>query len=314
MTDTRTSGGNPLGGPFAFIGWALLVVVCIGFALLARSGVWFNGPRSGVDDALEPAREVVSAPFAAARRFSRSINDHFDIYEENQRLKEENERLRAWYDLALAMRDKMTRYEKLLGVNPDPAGDVVTARVVADTSGPFVRARLINAGAREGVRSGQAVLTERGLAGRVVAAGQSSARMLLLTDLNSRVPVMIERNDARAILAGDNRPSPRLEFLPRDHGVANGDRVVTSGDAGQLPRGLPVGEATVDPSGVWRVRLYAEQAPIDYVRVVRFVFPPSPEDDPVISADADADAGGGAEPGAVAEARAGAPSAVGSTP
>jgi rod shape-determining protein MreC len=177
------------------------------------------------------------------------------------------------------MRSKMERYEKLLALNPDPAAQVVTARVIGETSGPFVKTRLVNAGSDDGVRPGQAVLTETWLIGRIVTAGRSSSRVLLLKDLNSRVPIMAERNGARAILAGDNTDQPKIEFLKAGHGLVNGDRIVTSGDAGQLPRGLVVGEAVVDRGGTWRVRLYGDDSPVDYVRVVRFAFPPAPEDE-----------------------------------
>ena len=192
---------------------------------------------------------------------------------ENARLREENARLRAWYDLAQTMADKMDRYERLLQLNPEPVVDVVSTRVIADYQGPFVRARLLNAGAEDGVEIGHAVMTERGLLGRVVATGQVTARTLLLTDINSRVPVMVARNDVRAILAGDNSRRPRLDYLPAGHGLLTGDRIVTSGDGGELPRGLPVGEAVADARGEWRVRLYASDAPYDYARVVRFAGP-----------------------------------------
>jgi rod shape-determining protein MreC len=195
------------------------------------------------------------------------------VHEQNQRLREENARLRAWYQLALSMRDKMDRYEEILALNPDPTAEAILARVIAETDGPFVKTRVLNAGANQGVAEDQAVLSEHGLVGRVVSAGQRSSRVLLLKDLNSRVPVMIERNDVRAILAGDNSERPQLRYLRPGHGLVSGDRVVTSGDGGLLPRGLPVGETFVDGQGDWRVRLYSDDGPVDYVRVVRFDFP-----------------------------------------
>lgn len=285
------SHSSPLGGPFAVVGLVGLALAALVLAIMARGGLWFDVPRGAADDALGPARSVTSAPLSAARSLTRGLSDHLNVYEENQRLREENARLRAWYDLAQSMRDKMTRYERLLVANPDPGAHVVVARVVAETDGPFVHARLLNAGRERGVEPGQAVLSERGLVGRVVAAGRRSARVLLLKDLNSRIPVMVERTDVRAVLGGDTRPRPRMEFLPRGHSLQNGDRIVTSGDAGLLPRGLPVGEAFVDARGVWRVRLYANDAPVDYVRVVRFDFPSAPEREPDLNtaelADAD---------------------------
>ena len=151
---------------------------------------------------------------------------------------------------------------------------------------------------------------------RVVETGRQSARVLLLTDLNSRIPVMADRSNARAILVGDNSPYPRLEYVGRAPDIQPGDRIVSSGDDGILPRGLPVGEAVATREGGWRVRLYSDQAPIDFVWVwpYRRVTPPDEE----VSADEagllDPDEAGPATAAPVAEAApAGADSGDGET-
>lgn len=276
----RRRSANRFGGPLAQAAVVAAALAALGLLVFTTGASWVDKARSALDDALAPVQQVAAAPFAAIRQAGQALADHAAVYEENRRLKAENAELRRWYELALAMRDKMGRYEKLLALNPDPVADVVTARVVAETNGPFVRGRLINAGAANKVALDQAVLSEHGLVGRVVAVGARSSRVLLLSDINSRIPVMAERNDARAILAGDNEAAPRLLFLQRGHGLRDGDRIVTSGDGGQMPRGLPVGAAFTDEAGAWRVRLFADDAPIDYVRVVRFEFPPPPEAEP----------------------------------
>ncbi|MCG8443525.1 MAG: rod shape-determining protein MreC [Caulobacterales bacterium] len=280
---------NPLGGPVALAGWIGLIVVALGLALVARGGVWLDPPRAFLDDLIAPGRAVASAPFAAARDFTAGLGGHWRVHKQNERLRRENRELKEWYELAQTLMNKTARYEELLALNPEPAAQAVTARVVADAAGPFVRARLVNVGAEDGVAPGQAVVSERGLVGRVVASGRQASRVLLLTDLNSRIPVLVERTDDRAILAGDNAERPRLDFLPAGHGLVSGDRIVTSGDGGQFPRGLIVGEARAASGGTWRVRLFADDAPVDYVRILRYSFPPAPEDEPAVAPPAPAD-------------------------
>jgi rod shape-determining protein MreC len=255
--------------------------IALGLLVFAPGAAWVRVARAYTDDLLNPAQNVVAAPFAVLRQIGSYGVDHMRVYEENRRLREENARLRAWYQLALTMRDKMDRYEEILALNPDPTAEVVVARVVAETDGPFVKTRVLNAGSADGVAEDQGVLSEHGLVGRIVSVGQRSSRVLLLKDLNSRVPVLIERNDARAILAGDNSERPQLRYLRAGHGLISGDRVITSGDGGLLPHGLPVGEALLDEQGDWRVRLYADDGPIDFVRVVKFNFPLTIEPPPV---------------------------------
>ena len=144
-----------------------------------------------------------------------------------------------------------------------------------------MRARLIGRGSEAGIEDGYPVINLYGLVGRVYETGRRSARVLLLTDLNSRVPVMADRSNARAILIGDNSPYPRLEYVGRAPDIQEGDRIVSSGDDGILPRGLPVGEAIPTREGGWRVRLYSDQAPIDFVWVWPYhrITPPDEEVD-----------------------------------
>jgi rod shape-determining protein MreC len=169
------------------------------------------------------------------------------------RLRDENERLRA-----------------MLGVQTDPPIPMVTARVVTDSRGPFANARLANAGTDAGVVVGYPVLSERGLVGRIVGVSGAASRVLLLTDVASRTPVMIDRSNARAILTGDGGPNPKLEYLRGRDAVHQGDRVLTSGDGGVLPRGLPVGRAVKGLDGRWRVVLDADAGAIDWVRILKF--------------------------------------------
>ena len=96
---------------------------------------------------------------------------------------------------------------------------------------------ILNAGAREGVRKGSPVVTGDGLVGRIAGVGYRSARVLLITDLNSRIPVLVEPTGMRAILAGDNSDRPRLIRLPPGATVSPGERVSTSGRAGAFPAG-----------------------------------------------------------------------------
>ena len=135
----------------------------------------------------------------------------------------------------------------------------------------------------------------RGLVGRVIAAGHDSSRVLLLEDLNSRIPVMIEPYGVKAILTGTNLGDPRLEFLPVNTTLNPGDRVVTAGDGGLLPPGIPVGVVaglSDDP----RVTLFADQARVNAVRLLRYEFPRNVEIPPDAAVVSGADAPGGAAP------------------
>jgi rod shape-determining protein MreC len=136
-----------------------------------------------------------------------------------------------------------------------------------------VKTLLVNAGQREGVKKGQAVVTGDGLAGRIVEIGSKSARVLLLTDLNSRVPVIVETSRYRGILAGDNTDRPRLIFLPANAKTSNGQRVVTSGHGGVFPPGLPIGTISAVGDGDIRIQPFADWERVEYLSVLLYEIP-----------------------------------------
>lgn len=226
--------------------------------------------RGGTEAVVAPVGSVLSAPVRWVGAVGDYIGGYFFAVSENRRLKTEIAELRGWRDEAIAMKNVNSRYEAMMGLRTEPPVPMVTARAISDARGPFNRARLLDAGAAKGVRIGNPVLNEFGLAGRVSGLTPGVSRMVLLTDVASRVPVLIERTDARAMLVGDGGENPRLDYVRGAGSLQPGDRVVSSGDGGGVPRGLPVGVVARGIDGSWRVKLFSDRGPIDYVRVLLF--------------------------------------------
>ncbi|MCP5433407.1 MAG: rod shape-determining protein MreC [Alphaproteobacteria bacterium] len=230
--------------------------------------------RDAITDAARPILEFFSGPLHAVGEVFSDVGEFMHVHEENQRLRAEVDRLLAWKQLAESQQRLLARYEALLNVSLNEETRYVTARVVGDSGGPFVDTLLVNVGRTEGVRKGQAVLAGEGIIGRVVGAGAKAARVLLLTDLNSRVPVLIEPSMQPAILVGDNTSEPRLVYVAAENEVAAGNRVVTSDDGGVLPRGLPVGRVSErEKDGTFRVEMFVRPASADLVRVIDYRVP-----------------------------------------
>ena len=225
--------------------------------------------RAGVDATVGTVGGVLSAPVRWTGSLTEGVKGYFFAVSENRRLKAEIVELNAWRDEAIALKNVNTRYEALLGLRTEPAVAMVAARSVSDARGPFAKARLLDAGVAEGVRIGNPVMNEQGLVGRVIGTTDNVSRMLLLTDVASRTPVLIDRTDARAMLTGDGSGNPRLEYV-RGGSLQAGDRVLSSGDGGGLPRGMPIGVAAKGIDGSWRVKLFSDRGAIDYVRVLLF--------------------------------------------
>jgi rod shape-determining protein MreC len=238
--------------------------------------------RTKTMDILTPALVTISEPVDAFHKMVTRVQKLTSLIEENEQLRAENARLLKWQAVGRALEQENENYRQLLNALSDPLVLPITARVVGDSGGPFVRTLLLNAGRRDGIRVGQAVVAPLGLVGRIAEAGERSARVLLLTDLNSRIPVVLEQSRYKGILVGDNSASPQLEFLPATASVAPGDRVVTSGDGGMLPAGRPVGIVSSVVDRRVRVQTFADWNRLEYVSVLRYDLPgmSNPEDNP----------------------------------
>jgi rod shape-determining protein MreC len=230
----------------------------------------YGATRKASDTVLAPVGDALAAPGRWVGAGVDTVRDYFFAASENRDLKVELKEMRQWRDVAIALRSENARYRTLLGLKTDPPIPMVAARIVTDSRGPFADTRLANAGTEKGVKPGNPVMSENGLVGRVIGVTSGASRVLLLTDIASRTPVMIDRTNARAILTGDGGPNPRLDYLRGRDPIREGDRLLTSGDGGVLPRGLPVGTATRGLDGRWRVVLASDRAPIDFVRILLF--------------------------------------------
>lgn len=230
----------------------------------------FDQARTAVTDAVTPILDAVSRPVATAAQTVEKIESLAHLQSENDRLRQENIRLKQWQAAALQLQTENRQLRALLAYNPKDTVKYVTARVVGDRGGAFVRSVLINEGTEGGVEKGQAAIIGDGLLGRVASVGQNSARILLITDLNSRIPVMVEETRVRAVLAGDNTADPRLVFLSANASLTEGQRIVTSGHGDAFPPGIPVGiVAKVGENGI-RVRPFASEDRLELIRLVDF--------------------------------------------
>ena len=268
-------------GPISRIGslktllqrFAFLSLIGLTFALMLigkADTVLVERARDAVTDAVTPVLRVMSEPAAVVADFVNNIHELAAIREQNAELRLANARLLQWQAAAQRLESENKSLRSLAALVPEPNATFVTARVVADTGGAFARSILITAGESNGVKKGQVVVAGEGLVGRVMQAGLYSARVLLITDINSRIPVLVGEAGNRAILAGDNGLRPRLLFLGNKTAASPVDKVVTSGDAKAFPAGLPIGQVARVEEGVVEVEPYVARDKIQYVRVADY--------------------------------------------
>jgi len=248
----------------------LPVLILASFALMLlgkADALLAERARTALADGLAPIYAVLVGPLGRLRDSVAEVAGLWDMREENARLRDENERLRRWQSIALALDAENERLKASLRWIPDPEASFVTARVVGDAGGVYAKAMLLSIGPNHGIRKGEIAVDERGLVGRVTEVGARTARVLLITDLNSRIPVTLETSRAHAILIGTNGPRPRLVYWPEAVVPQEGERIVTSAEANAFPANLPVGTVRHSASGAPEVEPAALLQKLEVLRI-----------------------------------------------
>ena len=270
MARMRTTGPEEYSRPLRRVLVGLLVLFLLAFFLLWR----IDSPRverfrAALVDRVVPSFDWALIPVTKASGMIDDFQSYARLYEQNQQLRDELQQMKAWKEAALQLEQKNARLLDLSQVRLDPKLTHVTGVVLADSGSPFRQSVLLNVGERDGIRDGWATMDGIGLVGRFSGVGQRTSRVILLTDANSRLPVMVQPSGQKAILSGDNSLLPPLDFLENADEVRPGDRVVTSGDGAVFPAGLLVGQVAMGTDKRLRVVLSADYQRLEFLRVLR---------------------------------------------
>lgn len=225
--------------------------------------------RAQVTDRVVPNMDWAMAPVTATINLVRDYQSYQRLSDQNRELRNELRQMQAWKEAALQLEQENARLLDLNNVRLDPRLTFVTGVVMADSGSPFRQSVLLNVGARDGIVDGWAAMDGIGLVGRISGIGQTTSRVILLTDASSSIPAVVQPSGQGALVSGDNSSAPVLDFLESPDLVRPGDRVVTSGDGGVFPAGLLIGQVAADPAGRLRVRLAADYERLEFLRVLR---------------------------------------------
>ena len=226
-----------------------------------------NYLRFIVKDTIYRGSVIISSP---SRGFENAVNtaqDHINLFSEYNRLKEENAQLKDQvYDPNfLIFENKQLR--KLLDEQIASSINLVSSRVMLDKKSPYLNSFVISGGSNRKIKKGMAVLDGKNFIGRIVDVNFFSSRILLISDLNSKIPVVVEPTGYHAILSGTGKAKPILEFLPENHTVQSGNKVYTSGKEGIFSPGIPIGEIISTDNKKILVSLFSDLTQVTFVNI-----------------------------------------------
>ena len=281
-----------LGGTITSI---MLVVTTLCLVALSLLNPALMGKvQAGVISALSPVLNSISAPVQTFAIVLKNAGQYASLKTENEALRAENAKLTQWYIFAKTLTSENADLKTLLNYKLEPAPEMLTTSVLVDTGSPFAKSVLVKAGKQHGLQTGAPVLGPHGVVGIVVDAMQDTSRILLMTDLNARIPVLIESHGQmiHAVLAGYNAARPRLLYLPKGTLLEEGAHIITSGKGGVFPYGLAVGSVrhVLSQQGAadsFEVDPYSQLDQLQFVRVIQAtpepVFIPEDTSDEVVS-------------------------------
>ena len=225
-----------------------------------------NYLRSFIKDTIYRSSLVVSVPAKSFSSFSEFISNHINVYNNYAQLKKENEELKNNISSSDFLELENRQLRKLIDEQVSTTTNFASARVMLDKQSPYLNSFIINIGANKNIKNGMAVLHGKNFIGRIVNVNFFSSRVLLVSDLNSRIPVIIDPSTHHAILIGHGKKKPTLDFLPENHNIENGNKIYTSGKEGVFAPGIPIGEVIIEEN-IPKALLFSDLNQISFINV-----------------------------------------------
>lgn len=229
----------------------------------------FAKTRNVILDYISIAYQYASAPIESYHYWRDQTSAVINIFEENQRLKIENQTLQQWRFEASRLMLEMQELQRMTNLKSYPQKYFITAKIISSNHHSFQRSIIINTGLKDGVALDDVAVNESGLVGRVTSLGDDYSVILLLNDVNSQIPVRVPDTGARAILQGDNQYKPKLTFVQNQNNITDGQLIVTSQHGGIYPAGIPVGYSVIDDNNIIRTDTFLAQDDLVYVHIIK---------------------------------------------
>lgn len=253
--------------------FALVILFLSAFALMLvnkTDTVIIEKTSSLATDIVSPMIDVLVIPAKLVASGYDYFRELKQIHNDNQKLRDENKQLLLIQNRVRTLEIENKILSNLLNYTPPSDATYTTSRVIAEEGDAFSHSLIAYTGSSENVKKGQVALSEKGVIGRVDKVGKMYSKIILVTDINSKIPVMVERTRVRGMLSGDNTPTPKIIFIPLSAELTVGDRVITSGVAGVFPPGLPVGKiSSIDKNEV-KVKLFSKLERLEYIKIIDY--------------------------------------------
>ena len=230
--------------------------------------VGINYLKATINEVVYRSSYIVSIPEKYAALSYNTVRNHFMLYEDYNIVKEKLKKIESQkhnIDFLIAENQKLKKTLEDVSYSSNEQ----LAKVLIDKQSPFLRSIIINKGTKHNVTKGMTVLNDNYLVGKVVEVNFLTARVLLLSDLNSKTPVTIEPGSIQAILSGTGKNNGIVQYSKENLPINTGSIVFTSGAGGLFKEGIPVGKiAEINNKKI--INFFSDFSQLGFVKVVLY--------------------------------------------
>ena len=249
--------------------FSLFILIVISILLLFIESIEskpMNFVRSIIKDTIYRGSVIVSSPVKVAKSVFQSTKNHITLYSNYEKIKEENEELKNKISKTDFLTLENIQLKEIIAEQIDANSNLISSRVMLDKQSPYLNSFILNAGSNKNIKKGMAVLDGKNFIGRIVDVNYFSSRVLLVSDLNSKIPIVVEPQGYHGILSGRGKKEPSIEYLPENNTLENGNKIFTSGKEGIFSPGIPIGEVKIKENKI-NVELFSDLTQITFVNI-----------------------------------------------
>ena len=249
--------------------FSLFILIVISILLLFIESIEskpMNFVRSIIKDTIYRGSVIVSSPVKGAKSVFQSTKNHITLYSNYEKIKEENEELKNKISKTDFLTLENIQLKEIIAEQIDANSNLISSRVMLDKQSPYLNSFILNAGSNKNIKKGMAVLDGKNFIGRIVDVNYFSSRVLLVSDLNSKIPIVVEPQGYHGILSGRGKKEPSIEYLPENNTLENGNKIFTSGKEGIFSPGIPIGEVKIKENKL-NVELFSDLTQITFVNI-----------------------------------------------
>ena len=248
--------------------FSLLALIIFSIILIFLSNINFIGIKYlklGVNEATYRLSAIVSYPEKKLNDTIIFLSEYLDVYEENQNLKDKIDKLNTKNLNYIYLENENKRLKEIVGENVR-ISDGIVSRVLIDKDGKFLKSIILNKGTKDGIKKGMFVLEKNYLVGQVIEVNYTTSRAILISDLNSNIPVVIEPGSYQSILSGTGKYYGKIKYSKDELELNNNSVVYTSGSGGNFRAGLPVGKINNQIEDL-AVQFFSDLSQLSYVKI-----------------------------------------------